>query len=162
MDPLTEQQKRLADEAVGRARKIADRYSRVFPEHAEALRSSAAWGAIRAASSFKHEGVWDRWSALCIRSEIRHCLARERTRSQDIDVDDLPEEMIESGRASQPGETVEWALSILPKGQREICSLVYVDNMTPSDAGVALGYTERYGRLLHAQAISYLRDRIAG
>src|SRR5215212_4336891 len=76
MERLTEQQQALAEEAVSRAKRIAERYARIFPEHAEDFESSANWGVVRAASSYEPDknGVWERWSSLAIRGEIKDFL----------------------------------------------------------------------------------------
>src|SRR3954469_4029153 len=76
MDRLTEQQQKLAEEAVSRAKRIAERYARIFPEHEDDFESSANWGVVRAASSYRPElnGVWERWSGLAIRGEIKDFL----------------------------------------------------------------------------------------
>src|SRR5215213_3736761 len=160
MERLTEEQQALAEEAVSRAKRIADRYARIFPEYEDDLKSSANWGAVRAASTFNPEGngVWERWSGLCIRGEIKDFLNNSYLKRRSL----WPQEALQ-GVESGEGETaqvdaadsLERLLALLPPTYKELCSLVYKMGMTPTQAGVALGYTPNHGCKIHRLAIEF-------
>src|SRR4051812_45446420 len=101
MDRLTEDQKPLAEGAVDRANAIARRYARIFPEHEQDFLSAASYGAVRAASTYVPEmtGVWDRWSGLCIRGEIKDFLNNSYLKRRKLWTDDALE-AVQSERES--------------------------------------------------------------
>ena len=72
MLPLTDEQRELAAEALDRADSIAHRYTRVFPGHADDLKSTASWAALLAATEWNPEGHvdWKNFSYHKINQEI--------------------------------------------------------------------------------------------
>jgi DNA-directed RNA polymerase specialized sigma subunit len=80
MQPLNESQQVLAEDAHEVAERIAKRYARIFPEYEQDLESAANYGAVRAAASYVPEmnGVWERWTKLCIKGEIKDFLVLQR------------------------------------------------------------------------------------
>jgi hypothetical protein len=78
MKPLTEERRRLAAAAVGRAESIAQRYARVFPAQGDEIRSAADWAIVKAAASYEPDRgqTWVRWSNLKINGTIRGGIPR--------------------------------------------------------------------------------------
>lgn len=168
MERLTEDQQDLAEEAVGRAKAIARRYARIFPEHEQDLESAANYGAVRAASTYIPEmnGVWDRWSGLCIRGEIKDFLDNSYHKRRTLWADEALEaveseqQSIEIAR-SDAAMSFERLIALLPTKHRELCLKVYKEGMTAGQAGLALGYTANHGDKLHREAMGILREQLA-
>jgi DNA-directed RNA polymerase specialized sigma subunit len=166
MDRLDEGQQALAEEALVRAKRIADRYARIFPEYADDFESAANFGAVRAAGTFDTEknGKWDRWSGLCIRGEIKDFLDNSYLKRRKL----VPGEALlrvvsrgEETRLADAADALEYLLSLLPEKHRNLCALIYKMGLDPGAAGRALGYSKFYGNAMHKWAIDYLRKQLA-
>jgi RNA polymerase sigma factor (sigma-70 family) len=162
IEPLTESQQSLAVEAISRADRIARRYTRIFPEHEQDFKSSALWGVVRAASSFdpvKGE-VWERWSLLAIKGEIKDFLNNSYFKMRCRITD---EELLVDNRSDYTDKTerIRELLSKLPGKHRELCELVYFEGLSLSAAGLTLGLSESHGRWIHREAIELLRSELA-
>lgn len=163
---LTEDQQVLAASALKTAKRLTGRYARINPQHADGIESSACWGAVRAAVTFKDAGVpWKRWRDRRILSEIRDFLRSAETESRNalwaepivavscVDHDDTPR--------FEDREWLERALALLPPQQQKLCNLVYVMGMSVRDAGKALGYTPTHGCKIHREAVKMLKKSFA-
>ncbi|SIO37182.1 RNA polymerase sigma factor, sigma-70 family [Singulisphaera sp. GP187] len=165
MDRLTEEKKALAEKSVSRAEHIARRYARIYPLHEDELKSRATLGVVRAAASFEpnKNGVWKRWAGLQIRGEIKDYLRKLGPERCELATPEELSEIVDTSNETLDRESDDHfasLLKVLPKKQREICSLVYKMNMSPSEAGVALGHGARHGRKIHDAALKALRGKL--
>lgn len=169
MEPLTTDQQELAGKGIKTANRIAQRYAKVFPEHAEDLESSATWGTVRAASSWNPDkgACWNRWLIKSVRLEVQKFLRSGYVRHHKPCFEEWIDEAVDDRQvdpaceqSEESKQEIEAMLSLLPERQREVCSLVYKNGITPSQAGVALGFSAIYGRKLHQRAIEWLRKRL--
>ena len=165
---LDEGKQALAEEALVRARRIADRYARIFPEYADDFESAASYGAVRAASTYDADipnaDKWDRWSGLCIRGEIKDFLDNSYLKRRKL----WPQEALvlhvdkcEDTRLSDAAEAVDHLLSLLPDKYKPLCHLVYKMGLDPGAAATALGYKRTHGYWIHDKAIEFLRNHLA-
>jgi DNA-directed RNA polymerase specialized sigma subunit len=168
MDRLDEGKQALAEEALVRAKRIADRYARIFPEHADDFESAACWGAVRAASTYDaglpDADKWDRWSGLCIRGEIKDFLDNSYLKRRKSWPDEAMLRIVAEGedaRLSDAADAMEHLLSLLPEKYRNLCHLIYRMGLDPGAAGRALGYSKFHGNKMHDWAIDYLRKQLA-
>lgn len=162
--PLTPEGQALAEMAIAEADRIAKRYARMFPEHADELSSSAHLGVVRAAAKFAADDVWKRWCRIHITSELRDFL-RSLGRRCDKPTSQESLEAIED-EESDPARLIDAADSFshmtrsLTPRQREVVNLVYVHGMTPAEAGRSLGLARAEGCKIHQRAIRSLRDTL--
>lgn len=103
---------------------MADRYARVFPEHAEELESSALRGAVRAASTWTPDGgvVWRRWSRMLGSGEMKNFLVSPQVQNHSTldteSIDDLQSRAAASrtaGITTDDNDSLGRMLSILSK-----------------------------------------------
>jgi RNA polymerase sigma factor (sigma-70 family) len=155
-------QRNLASKAAQTAVSIAARYARLHPKYADEIRSSANWGAVRAAASYvPGDGrTWDRWSKYVIRCEVREFLGSPWVRRcQQADDEALGQ--IEAADVQADGGTglfdLDRVLAVLTPAQREVCNLVYKEGLSPTEAGRKLGLSDNWGCKLHKQAVDRLK-----
>jgi RNA polymerase sigma factor (sigma-70 family) len=156
MEPMTDEQRALVEESVGRAKATAARYARLCSVNREDAESSAIWGVVQAARGFNPDrgGVWKRWAGLHMKGEIKDLIRGSRPKLRVHWPEGEPEANSPSG--------VDEILEELPEGNmRDICRLVYEDGLSQSAAGRELGFSEKHGCYLHEKAISILRERLA-
>jgi RNA polymerase sigma factor (sigma-70 family) len=166
IEPLNAKQQILAEEALQRADKIAQRYSRIFPEHVDDIKSSASYGAIRAASSFEPDkgGVWDRWLAVCVKGEIQSCLDRpDIQRSQTLTLYALKDAAMsnDSFELVDIADSLDRLLKALPGNRRTLCELIYKCGLTITEAARSLGISRDNANRIHQSAMHTLRLHLA-
>jgi DNA-directed RNA polymerase specialized sigma24 family protein len=123
---------------------------------------------VRAASTYIPEmnGVWERWSGLCIRGEIKDFLDNSYHKRRVLWTDgaleavESEQESIEIARADA-AMSFERLISRLPNKHRELCLKVYRQGMTAGQAGLALGYSANHGDKIHREAMCILREQLA-
>ena len=171
MQPLSNNQQRLAEEATRSANEIALRYERIFPQYADDIESAAYYGAVRAAATYEPDlsGVWDRWSGMCIKGEIHDFLdsayCRHKKKWIDtLDASGLDEREDVRGEASLALMDARLSHSrlmcLLPTKHRILCELMCENNLTAYQASVMLGQSGNHGNKLYQEAISLLRKRL--
>ena len=162
MRPLSEPQRELAAKGFARAERIAAKYARVFPGHADDLASAAAWGVVRAASTFdRGRGVdWASWSAFkatqeCLRF-LKATISKRQAERLAQSVDDLP-----AKPEIKPNDGIEVMLVGLPPVQQAFCLKVYRDDKTIEEAAVGLGFSPKHGHKINCKALERLRKRLS-
>ena len=167
IEPLNEIQQELAIESVERAEKIAERYSRIFPQHAQEFHSSALWGVMRAASSFDPDKgqIWERWSRLSINGEIKDFLSGSYVKVCKSLPEHEAKQIIDNHRIGvfddEPDDSIDKLLDRLPEKHKELCRLVYYEGLGATEAGIALGFSHSYGSRIHQEAMNFLRHELA-
>lgn len=168
MERLTDEQRERASDSVLLAESVAARYTRIFPEYEQDLRSAASYGAVRAAATYTPEmnGVWERWSGLCISGEIKdflnssYCKHRKLWTQDALEAVAFVQSAIEDGRADA-NLSFDHLIGSLPAKHRELCYRIYTEGMTAGEAGMSLGYTANHGNKLHRAALAMLREQFA-
>lgn len=168
MDRLNESQQALAEEATVRANAVAKRFTRIYPEYEQDIESAANFGAVRAASTYIPEmnGVWGRWSGLCIRGEIQNFLGSPSIRGRRLWSDEALEAVQAEQRAAENVEldaslSYERLMGLLPEKHRQLCEMIYGQGMTASNAAKHMGYSPNHGSKIHKEAIAILRKSLA-
>jgi RNA polymerase sigma factor (sigma-70 family) len=169
MNPLTTEQQELAADGFKPATDIAKRYAKLFPEHADDIESSAAWGSIRAAATWDYDkgAMFGRWLDMCVNSEIQNFIDRSKIRRHKPLPDRYDDAETNEAEADLEKEEVEanrrlnMLLAYLPESQRRICELVYRHGVTPSEAGPLVGVTASTGIKQHRASLAILRERMS-
>lgn len=161
MQPLNEEQRDLAVQSLTRADRIAARYARIFPEHADDLASSAIWGVLKAARTFTDGGAkWENWSANEARNECRRFLRHPDFKRQVV-WDEFAPQYEPCAPAPEVVDDMETMLVGLPERHRDLCLKVYREDVTIEDAATSLGFSPKHGHKLHRQALDILRSRMS-
>ena len=160
MLPLTDEQRELAAEALDRADSIAHRYTRVFPGHADDLKSTASWAALLAAPEWNPEGHvdWKNFSYHKINQEILDFLNTPEV--QRVITGDSLLDAAEKWVMDTHEDDIDTLLNRLSPTHRALCIRVYKEFQTIENAAVSLGFSPKHGHKLHRQALGLLRERL--
>jgi RNA polymerase sigma factor (sigma-70 family) len=179
--PLTPEQQALASRYIPLARSIALRWTLAWPKHADEFRSAAYLALVEAAESFDPArrvkfATFARYRITgALRDVQRHLIraglgqvepeARPMVRSL-VDGDEEigrvlglagPDEE-HVGDDVEDAEWVEAMTRCLPARHRQVCRLVFLDDLNQGEAAAAAGISRSYVSVLFREALGMLAE----